>query len=126
MEEENLFLIQNNQDIEQQLEELRLEYKATLSSMERQTKNLEDGKRTLQDKIDAEQRKADALHARMRTSSSTDAQESLMKKLGDRISEVYARCGGDLTSNPDRIAMLTKLEGKLEELLAKMSRMPED
>ena len=29
-----------------------------------------------------------------------------------------------MTSNPGSILMLTKLEGKLEELLAKMSRLP--
>eukprot|EP01138_Halocafeteria_seosinensis_P000071 gb/GECG01000072.1/.p1 GENE.gb/GECG01000072.1/~~gb/GECG01000072.1/.p1 ORF type:complete len:478 (+),score=130.00 gb/GECG01000072.1/:1-1434(+) len=37
MEEENLFLIQNNQEIEQQLDELKQQYEDTKNSMERQT-----------------------------------------------------------------------------------------
>lgn len=126
MEEENLFLIQNNQEIEQQLEELKTEYSATQDSMERQTKSLEETLASLQTAIAAEEATAASLSSGIGGSGRNSESAALIEQLANRIKAVYVQCGGDLTSNPDVIAMLTKLEGKLESSLAQLASMPEE
>jgi ribosomal protein S6 len=123
-EERNLFLITNKQEIEHQLEELRGEYDNTQAAMTRQTASLEESKQRLHERITAEEAKLDTLQSRLGGSSKGGESEALLGMLSQRIRSVYETCGGDLTSNPGSILMLTKLEGKLEELLAKMSRLP--
>lgn len=123
-EERNLFLITNKQEIEHQLEELRGEFHSTRSAMARQTSSLEESKVHLQDKITAEEGKLASLQSRLGGASRGGESAALLGMLSQRICSVYEMCGGDLTSNPGSILMLTKLEGKLEDLLAKMARLP--
>ena len=125
-EERNLFLITNKQEIEHQLEELRGEFSSTRGAMSRQTASLESSKVQLQEKIAAEEGKLASLQARLGGAAKGGESAALLGMLSQRIRSVYEMCGGDLTSNPGSILMLTKLEGKLEELLAKMSRLPPD
>ena len=123
-EDENLFLIQNNQQVEQQLEELRAQQRATEEAIEAQTSILESGLDGLKAQIRDEEAKAAELLRRVARASGDGAQEALLAKLGTRIDAVYKACIGDTTSRPSRIDMLTKLEGKLEALLAAISAMP--
>ncbi|CAE7939198.1 FAP100, partial [Symbiodinium sp. KB8] len=118
-EERNLFLITNKQEIEHQLEELRQEYRDTQAAMERQTRALEESKARLQERIAAEEEKMAALSDGLKGGGEGDESQVLL-----RIADVYELCGGDLTSKPGPISMLTRLEGNLETLLAKMSGLP--
>ncbi|CAE7229356.1 FAP100 [Symbiodinium sp. KB8] len=123
-ENENLFLIQHNQQIEQQLEELRAQLRSTEAAMTAQTTALESGLEGLKAQIRDEEAKADDLVRRVSKAAGDGAQEAMLEKLGERIDAVYKACVGDTTSRPSRIDMLTKLEGKLESLLATISMMP--
>ncbi len=125
-EESNLFLIQNNQETESQLEELKSQYKEMQASMERQTTSLQDNVRSLEAAIEDEERKTQALERKVVLGVHDREEERVLQELHGRIAQVFSECGGDLGSNPSRIAMLTRLEGRLEELLAAISAMPQD
>jgi hypothetical protein len=125
-EEENLFLIQHNQEIEQQLEELRTQLRETDALTSAQTRALEAGLEGLRQQMSEEEAKAEELSRRVARSSGDAAQDAMLAKLGERIDTVYKACIGDTTSRPSRIDMLTKLEGRLESLLAEISCMPRE
>jgi hypothetical protein len=123
-EDENLFLIQHNQQVEQQLEELRAQQRSTESAMTAQTRALESGLEGLKVQIRDEESKAEDLLQRVSKAAGDGAQDAMLEDLGKRIDAVYKACIGDTTSRPSRIDMLTKLEGRLESLLATISTMP--
>jgi len=123
-EKDNLFLIQQNQQIEQQLEELRSQLRSTEAAMSLQTETLETGLEGLKAQIREEESKAEDLTRRVSRAAGDGAQEAMLTKLGDRIDAVYKACVGDTTSRPSRIDMLTKLEGNLDHLLGVISTMP--
>jgi len=140
LEESNLFLIQNCQDIETQLDELRTLHKETSASMVAETSALEEQMNILQAQLAAEEAKAAILRNKVRDNqnntssnepnktiiaSSNDASayalDSLLPELRARIVQVYERCGYKANASSDTISMLTALEGKLESLLSDLS-----
>lgn len=141
LEESNLFLIQNCQDTEQQLEELRQMYAETAAAMARQTAALEESMSALQTQVSAEESKASALRKRITDPSTaaggaaaegiagkeaaggSSAMEAMLPELRTHIVEVYELCGFKATASSDTISMLTQLEGKLEMLLSQLSTM---
>lgn len=154
LEESNLFLIQNCQDIETQLDELRTLHKETAASMVAETTALEEQMNILQAQLAAEEAKAAILrnkvHDNQQNSSSNDgtnnnngtkpttvvissssdasayALDSLLPELRSRIVQVYERCGYKANASSDTISMLTALEGKLESLLSDLSGLEPD
>ena len=66
LEEGNLFLIQNCQETEQQLEELKQTYRETERRMQKQTQALQDNIEVLRAHIDREQSKAQSLRERVK------------------------------------------------------------
>jgi DNA repair exonuclease SbcCD ATPase subunit len=142
LEESNLFLIQNCQDTEQQLEELRQQFSDTSAAMQRQTESLNEQMAGLQALLSAEEAKAAALRRKITDKASAAAPppsaaagkdaggvgdsdwavlERMLPELRQRIIEVYERCGFKATASSDTISMLTQLEGRLEGLLATLS-----
>jgi hypothetical protein len=141
LEEGNLFLIQNCQDIEQQLEELRQLHNDTSAAMAAETAALEAQMAALQAQLNAEDAKAAALRRKVATEAegagagagagtaaggakgdaSADALDALLPELRARIVEVYERCGFRANASSDTISMLTALEGKLETLLGEIA-----
>lgn len=126
LEESNLFLIQNSQETEQALEELKQEFRETKRRMDKKTKVLKQNIDELQLQIREEERKAAHLRDRRHLGTGEDAQESLLKQLNTRVREVYRKCGFDDSSNPATLTMLTDLEAKLEDLLSQIEAMPEE
>lgn len=124
LEESNLFLIQNNQETEQQLEELRQLHKDTEKSLNKQTESLDENIRALKQEIANEQSRAEALRERVHESDSQDPQLKLLDVLTSRVREVYAECV-EPDGNPPILTMLTALEAKLEHLLSEMAGFKE-
>jgi len=143
LEESNLFLIQNCQDIEQQLEELRQTHAETSATIAVQTAQLESQVAELNGQLQIEEAKVAALRKKASKSAessggggggggeeeddtSDDALDNLINELRERIVEVYERCGFKATASSDTLSMLTGLEGKLESLLASLAGLEPD
>eukprot|EP00948_MAST-09A_sp_MAST-9A-sp1_P004320 g4320.t1 len=126
LEESNLFLIQNSQETEQALDELRHNFRETELKMEKDTAALEKNIEHLKLQIKLEEKKATALQNRAQASSGEDAQQALLKVLNEKVTEVYRKCDFDAESKPSTITMLTHLEAKLEKLLQQIENMPDE
>mmetsp|Transcript_12060 Transcript_12060/g.18219 ORF Transcript_12060/g.18219 Transcript_12060/m.18219 type:complete len:578 (-) Transcript_12060:185-1918(-) len=149
LEEQNLFLIQNSQETEHTLEELRLAFRETKGTMSSQTEALQSQIDELQNEIQMEERRAkDLLTKRItaadgmekaaassgkhaagngNTSGAPHTQQEKEKLLSDlhaKVRYVYEHCGFDASSKPSTLFMLSQLESKLEVLLAEVEQMP--
>jgi len=128
LEERNLFLIQNSQETEEQLEELNQKLEMTKAKMDEETEVLNSQINSLKSSISAEESKAAALGERAnphkgQTSGDQDT-EALLASLHKRVAEVYERCGIGDDSTSGTLMMLANIEHKLEENLAAIERMP--
>lgn len=123
LEEGNLFLIQNCQETEQQLEELKQTYRETERKMQKQTQALQDNIEVLKAQIDRERAKANSLKERVKESSGEDGQAQLLKALRNKVKQVYKACGKEPAADPDTLSMLTELEALLESLLSEIASM---
>lgn len=128
LEEQNLFLIQNSQETEQALEELKQNFEATKHEMDSKTELLQLNIDELEDHIAQEESKADQLRSRLgaRAGETQNRQEALLAQLHDKVRDVYQKCGFDITSQPATLFMLSELEARLESLLDQIESMPEE
>ncbi len=143
LEEQNLFLIQNSQETERTLEELRHAFKETKVSMDERTGSLEDQINDLQGYISSEEQRAKALmHKKTESLGSTQAhtsvtsgaeseqsqneKEKMLYELNLKVRHVCEQCELDVSSKPSTLFMLSQLESKLEVLLADIEKMPVD
>jgi hypothetical protein len=127
LEESNLFLIQNSQETEQALEELKQEFRETKKTMDAKRDALKTNIDTLRQELMSMESAADSLQARANTKTGgEDVQGVLLKKLHVKVLEVYRQCGFDADSNPNTLFMLTDLEARLEDLRKEIEQMPEE
>lgn len=126
LEESNLFLIQNSQETEQTLEELKQNFRETKKTMDRKTQALKQNIDELELQIEQEETKANQLRQRSQGGTGENAQERMLKELQDRVLEVYKRCGFEAETNSSTLYMLTDLEARLEDLLSAIEQMPEE
>jgi len=137
LEEQNLFLIQNSQETEHTLEELRHAFKETKATMDARTGQLQKQIDELQTLIAAEEAKAKALIQKRDSAaelgaavekeiSSQQEKEKMLHDLNIKVREVHTQCGHDATSKPNTLFMLSTLENQLERLLADIEKMPID
>lgn len=149
LEEQNLFLIQNSQETEHTLEELRLAFKETKRTMHSQTESLQAQIDELQREIQLEERRAKDLHDKRTLAAahasvgavdkasggggghnqsgapqSQQEKEKLLSDLHTKVRYVYEQCGFDASSKPSTLFMLSQLESKLELLLTEIEKMP--
>jgi len=125
LEEQNLFLIQNSQETEQALEELKQNFRDTKKKMDRKTHQLDQNIHELKGQIEVEESKCEALKQRAQASAGEDKQEDLLISLGEKVKDVYRKCGFDADSSPSTLSMLTELEARLEDLLTAIEAMDE-
>jgi hypothetical protein len=123
LEESNLFLIQNSQETEQALEELKQEFVETKERMDGKTTQLKQSIASLQEQIRAEESRAGALADRAASSTGKETQDRLLRDLHAKVRRVYTDCAMDASANPTTLSMLTDLEGELERLLGQMAEM---
>ncbi|CEP00480.1 DUF4200 domain-containing protein [Plasmodiophora brassicae] len=126
LEERNLFLIQNSQETEEALEDLKNKFEETKSQMEANTSALSKNIEQLQTKIELENEKAARLEKRISVNVGIGKQEAILQELGDKVTEVFTRCGFVPEANPDTLDKLVEIERKLEQLLTQMSVLPKD
>jgi hypothetical protein len=126
LEESNLFLIQNSQETEQTLEELKQSYRETKKNMDHKTQALKSNIDELEAQIAQEELKANQLRQRSHGGTAENAQERMLKEIHERVLDVYRRCGFEAESNSSTLYMLTDLEARLEDLLSAIEQMPEE
>ena len=128
LEEQNLFLIQNCQETEEALEELKTKYKETKLVMDGETDSLKAQVDTLQGAILTEEDKSKALRERTNhtTQGGLGGKGAELDSLATKVTEVYVRCGFEADASVSSLQMLTNIEAKLEEYLAAIDQMPED
>ncbi|KAJ3297159.1 Coiled-coil domain-containing protein 38 [Rhizoclosmatium sp. JEL0117] len=130
LEENNLALIQNCQETEETLEELKQKIVETEARMEKETQSLTQQIDFLNTAIEREEEKARQLEDRAKMFSTglvgVESQEKLLEDLNHKVKEVYRKCIGDSDANLNTLQMLTNIENKLEHLFETIEGMPRD
>lgn len=128
LEEQNLSLIQNSQETEEALEELRQTIKQTQERMSRETEILKGQIDFLNDAINREEERAKELEMKSKMFSygefKAEDQEKMLQTLNKKVEEVYRNCIGDNEANISTLQMLTNIENRLEELFEQIEMMP--
>lgn len=128
LEEQNLSLIQNSQETEEALEELRQTIKHTQERMNRETEILKGQIDFLNDAINREEERAKELEMKSKMFSygefKAEDQEKMLQMLNKKVEDVYRNCIGDNEANISTLQMLTNIENRLEELFEQIEMMP--
>lgn len=130
LEEQNLSLIQNSQETEEALEEMKQTIKQTQERMNRETEVLKSQIDFLNDAIAREEERAADLEMKSKMFSygefKAEDQEKMLAALNKKVEEVYRNCIGDNEANISTLQMLTNIENRLEELFENIEMMPPD
>jgi len=134
LEESNLFYIQNAQETEEALEELRAKYRDTRARMDAEVESLNAQVVSLQGAIDAAQSKSRRLKDRTienvgaltlsMGNTVAGAGAISLDQLTTKVADVYVRCGFDADASIGTLQMLTNIESKLEEYLVVVDALP--
>nr|XP_009667615.1 PREDICTED: coiled-coil domain-containing protein 37 [Struthio camelus australis] len=128
LEEQNLSLIQNSQDIEETLDELRHTLITTCNRMDQEIEQLKQLAATVRSSIAKEEETAADLKLRVRVFSfgeyKADVQDKMLVSLNKKVLEVYRRCIGENEANLGTLQMLTVIEKQLDDLLECLERIP--
>eukprot|EP00296_Roombia_truncata_P000037 JP435695.1.p1 GENE.JP435695.1~~JP435695.1.p1 ORF type:complete len:574 (+),score=184.33 JP435695.1:142-1722(+) len=127
LEESNLFLIQNSQETEEALEELKQKLQDMTSKMDAETETLTSQIDALKEAIKNEENKAQALTERAKPLLKESGKDEVaqLKELHEKVGEVYERCGFENDAAMDTLQMLANIESRLEEYLSRIDGMPE-
>jgi hypothetical protein len=124
LEERNLFLIQNVQETEEALEELKQKMADTEQKMKEKTAQLDKNIGGLEEKIKIEKEKQKQYASRQQSHTSSGNQNLLLKALSEKVREVYSKCGfGDGGEQSFTLDMLRNIETKLESLLQDIRKL---
>eukprot|EP01006_Ploeotia_vitrea_P054969 TRINITY_DN67944_c0_g2_i1.p1 TRINITY_DN67944_c0_g2~~TRINITY_DN67944_c0_g2_i1.p1 ORF type:complete len:547 (-),score=95.14 TRINITY_DN67944_c0_g2_i1:118-1758(-) len=127
IEENNLFLIQNCQETEEALEELKSKFDEAKIKMDQEAANLKSQIEQIKQRIAVEEAKKKALMQRMTSSKDSQKQETNLNNINMKVTEIFKASGfGDNDANINTLGMLTKIETKLEELRNQIVRLPHD
>ncbi|KAJ7316923.1 hypothetical protein JRQ81_003085 [Phrynocephalus forsythii] len=128
LEEQNLSLIQNSQETEETLDELRHTLANTRNKMDREIEQLKLLTVTLKTNIIKEEETAADLELKARVFSfgeyKAEVQDKMLVSLHRKVLEVYRRCIGENEANLGTLQMLTVIEHQLDDLLECLERVP--
>ncbi|XP_063116277.1 cilia- and flagella-associated protein 100 isoform X2 [Cavia porcellus] len=129
LEEQNLSLIQNTQEMEEMLDELKLTLKNTQIRMDREVNQLKQWITTMMMSIAKEEETAAELELKARVfhfgEYKGDQQDKLLDSLNHKVQDVYRHCvGTQQEANLGTVQMLTVIEHQLDELLENLERVP--
>mmetsp|Transcript_28293 Transcript_28293/g.90123 ORF Transcript_28293/g.90123 Transcript_28293/m.90123 type:complete len:450 (-) Transcript_28293:44-1393(-) len=115
LEEQNLFLIQNCQETEEALEELKNKYRDTKASMDLETSSLHAQIEALEAAIKAEEQKGKVLKVKASESAQAgvSGHETTLEELSEKVAEVYVKCAFDYDPSIGTLQMLTNIEAKV-------------
>lgn len=125
LEERNLFLIQNVQETEEALEELKQKMADTEQKMSEKTEQLDKNIKGLNEKIRLEQVKAEQYRRRTSANTTTGNLVKLLVALSEKVREVYRKCDFDGGEQMMTLDMLREIEGRLEGLLNEIKGLGE-
>jgi len=130
LEEQNLSLIQNSQDTEEALEEMKQTINKTKAKMEKETEVLKKQIANLNEEIKRESEREDELKIKASYFNygefKPEEQDKMLQELNSKVEQVYTNCIGSNEANITTLQMLTNIENKLEELFQKIEQMPPD
>ena len=130
LEEQNLSLIQNSQETEEALDEMKKTIQQTQDKMNKETEALKQQIRHLKQATKEEQEKAAELKMKsemfMYGEFKAEDQEHMLVELNRKVAEVYRSCIGDNEANINTLQMLTNIENRLEELFEMIEMLPQD
>jgi len=130
LEEQNLSLIQNSQDTEEALDEMKKLIIQNKVKMSKETDILKLQIDTLKEATRKEDEKATELEMKSRMFSfgefKAEDQEKTLAQLNKKVEEVYRCCIGSNEANISTLQMLTNIENRLEELFEMIEMMPPD
>ncbi|XP_075687920.1 cilia- and flagella-associated protein 100 isoform X1 [Rhinoderma darwinii] len=130
MEERNLSLIQNSQETEEALEEIKHTMTTTERKMENETQQLKAQIIHLQEVIGREEERAVDLEMKCRVFAfgqySFEEQEMMLTSLTKKVGEVYQACIKENRANLNALQMLTLMEQQVEELLDNIESIPKE
>ncbi|XP_069592365.1 cilia- and flagella-associated protein 100 isoform X1 [Ranitomeya imitator] len=130
MEERNLSLIQNSQETEEALEEIKHTITMTEKKMEHETEQLKAQITNLQAAIVREEERAIDLEMKCRVFAfgqySFEEQEIMLTSLTKKVGEVYQACIKENRANLNALQMLTMMEQQVEELLDNIEAIPQE
>ncbi|KIY99393.1 Coiled-coil domain-containing protein 37 [Monoraphidium neglectum] len=133
LEEDNLFLIQNCQEAEEQLEEVKARHRAAVAKADSEVDALKGQITRLEGRVAAAHARAERLRERATEGGSGAPRLALgvgagegptLDELGSKVAEVYGRCGFDPDASLTMLQMLTSMEVRLQECLAQVEPMP--
>lgn len=128
LEEQNLSLIQNSQDTEEALDEMKKTIQLTKEKMNCETDALKQQIDTLKETTRKEEDRAEKLEMKSKMFSygefKAEDQEKMLAQLNKKVEEVYRLCIGDNEANISTLQMLTNIENRLEELFVMIEMMP--
>ncbi|KAI3383337.1 hypothetical protein SNEBB_007315 [Seison nebaliae] len=120
LEKQNLSLIQNSQDTEEQLDDLKGEMKNKSDSDKLEIERLSAQIQNLEVSLISEENRAKELQIRSKLFSfgefQEEDQEKTLKELNLKVGEIYQRSIGTNEANISTLQMLTNIEMKLENL----------
>ncbi|XP_068107673.1 cilia- and flagella-associated protein 100 [Hyperolius riggenbachi] len=130
LEEQNLSLIQNSQETEEALEDIKHTITLTEEKMETETQQLKDQIAHLKTSIAEEEERAADLELKSRVFAfgqyKSEDQDNMLTSLSSKVEEVYRACIGENRANLNALQMLMVIEHQLEELLDNIEVMPKE
>lgn len=128
LEEQNLSLIQNSQETQETLEEMKQSRLAVEKKMDKEIKNLSRQIKLLQCAVEREEEKANDLEIKAKLhfygEYKAEDQDELLENLDRKVSEVYTKCIGANDANISTLHMLAAIESRLEELFVTIESLP--
>merc|ERR1711964_157419 len=121
LEEQNLFLIQNVQMTEHELEETERYFSAHTADMGEKTTALKRNTRKIQAQVAAEQAEIGRIQKLTEKVSSAE-QDRETKDLTAKVSKAYQECLQD-RDDPDTLQMLASIEATVEDLVEQLNRL---
>lgn len=130
LEDQNLSLIQNGQDMEENIDEIKSQANITRERLNRDVSFLAGQITMLEQAAMREEEKIEDLKLKCEMFSfgefDQDDQEKLLENFGDKVEEVYNTVIGENDANISTLQMLTSIENTFGQLLDLQEMMPED
>jgi len=130
LEDQNLSLIQNGQDMEENIDEIKSQANITRERLNRDVAFLAGQITMLEQAAMREEEKIEDLKLKCEMFSfgefDQDDQEKLLAKFGNKVEGVYNEVIGENDANISTLQMLTSIENTFGQLLDLQEMMPED
>ncbi|XP_024235937.1 coiled-coil domain-containing protein 38 [Oncorhynchus tshawytscha] len=130
LEEQNLSYIQNFQETEEVMDEIRKTIQLTQERMNSEARILLQQVDILKNTIQREEEKTSELELKSRIFSygeyRADKQDVMLNVLHKKVKEVYRVCVGEVDSNISTLHMLANIESRMQDVMDRLETLPPD